>query len=111
MTMSPGAQKLLLTVHVSSSVGWLGSVAAFLVLGMAGLTSRDAATVRGSYVAMNLIGEFAIVPLSVAALFSGLLQAFGTHWGLFRHYWVLVKFTLTIADAGCPSSDTDEHKT
>src|SRR5687767_14207840 len=79
-----------------SRSGWLGAVAAFLVLSIAGLTSRDAAIVRGSYLSMNLIGQFIIVPLSLAALISGLVQSLGTPCGLFRHYSVLVKFALTI---------------
>ncbi|HKB91517.1 MAG TPA: hypothetical protein VKC60_13450, partial [Opitutaceae bacterium] len=78
------------------SVGWLGAVAAFLVLSIAGLTSQNAKTVHGAYLAMNLIGEFIIVPLSLAALATGLIQALGTDWGLFQYYWVLVKFVLTI---------------
>ena len=45
---------------------------------------------------MNLIGLYLIVPLSFAALLTGLVQSLGTHWGLFRHYWVLTKFVLTI---------------
>jgi hypothetical protein len=87
---------LNLTAHVTTSVGWLGAVTAFLVLSIAGLTSQDAEIVRGSYLAMNLIGQSAIIPLSLAALLTGLVQSLGTHWGLFRHYWVLVKFTLAI---------------
>ena len=94
--MAPRVRKLALTAHVVSSVGWLGSVAAFLALSIAGLTSRNAEIVRGAYLAMNLIGQFIIVPLTLSALITGLIQALGTHWGLFRHYWVLVKFSLTI---------------
>jgi hypothetical protein len=94
--MTPALRKLTLTAHVASSVGWLGAVAAFLVLSIAGLTSQDAELVRGAYLAVNLLGQFLIVPLSLAALLTGLVQSLGTHWGLFRHYWVLVKFTLTI---------------
>src|SRR5688572_1550189 len=94
--MSPGVRKFALVAHVTSSVGWLGAVAAFLVLSIAGLTSERAETVRGAYVAMNLIGLVAIVPLSLAALLTGLIQSLGTHWGLFKHYWVLAKFALTI---------------
>jgi hypothetical protein len=45
---------------------------------------------------MELIGWFVIVPLSFAALLSGLVQSLGTEWGLFRHYWILAKFLLTI---------------
>ena len=90
------ARRLNLTAHVASSVGWLGAVVAFLALSIAGLTSENAETVRASYVAMNLIGQFIIVPLSVVALLTGLVQSLGTHWGLVRHYWVLTKFALTV---------------
>jgi hypothetical protein len=96
MSMTPGVRKFALVAHVTSSVGWLGAVAAFLILGIAGLTSERAETLRGAYVAMNLIGLVAIVPLSLAALLTGLIQSLGTHWGLFKHYWVLTKFALTI---------------
>ena len=41
---------------------------------------------RGAYLAMDLIGWFVIVPLSLASLLTGLVQALGTTWGLFRHY-------------------------
>jgi hypothetical protein len=44
---------------------------------------------------MELIGWFVIVPFSLAALLTGLVQSLGTQWGLFRHYWILVKFLLT----------------
>jgi hypothetical protein len=94
--MKPALRKLTLTSHVTFSVGWLGAVASFLVLSIAGLASRDVETVRAVYLSMNLIGQFIIVPLSIAALISGLVQSLGTHWGLFRHYWVLVKFALTV---------------
>jgi hypothetical protein len=94
--MTPGFRKLNLTAHVTSSVGWLGAVACFLVLSVVGLISHDAETVRGTYLAMNLIGQYIMVPLSVAALLTGVVQSLGTEWGLFRYYWVLAKFALTI---------------
>jgi len=31
-----------------------------------------------------------------AALVTGLLQALGTPWGLFRYYWIMLKFGLAI---------------
>ena len=39
---------------------------------------------------------FVIVPLAFASLLTGLIQSLGTTWGLFRHYWVLVKLLLTV---------------
>src|SRR5947207_1085688 len=94
--MSPRLRKLLLAAHITSSVGWLGAVASFLVLSIAGRTNQDAEVVRGAYLSMNLIGLFIIVPTSLAALATGLVQALGSQWGLFRHYWVLVKFLLAL---------------
>ena len=85
--MTPGLSKLTITAHVAFSVGWLGAVAAFLVLSIAGLASRDAEVVRGAYLSMNLISRFVIIPMCVAALATGLLQA------LFRYYWIVIKFS------------------
>ncbi len=94
--MTPALTRLNFTAHVTSSVAWIGAVGSFLVLSIAGIRSRDVETVRGAYVAMNLIGQFLIVPLSLAALVTGIVQSLGTRWGLFRFYWVVVKFALTI---------------
>jgi uncharacterized membrane protein len=97
--MTPRLRKFALTAHVTSSVGWLGTVAGFLVLAIAAITSRDPAIVRGFYSAMVLTGWYVIVPFCVASLITGLVMSVSTPWGLFRHYWVLVKFLITIVAA------------
>ena len=96
MTLSPRLRKAALTTHVVSSVGWLGAVAAFLALAIAGLTSSDAQLVRGSYLVMELIGWYVIVPLCGAAFVTGLIQSWITPWGLLQHYWVVVKLLMTV---------------
>jgi hypothetical protein len=95
MTMTPGFRKFALTTHVTSSVGWLGAVGAFLALAIAGLVSQDAQIVRAAYLAMHLTTWFVIVPLCLAALLTGIVQSLGTTWGLFRHYWIVTKLLLT----------------
>jgi len=55
-TMTLGLRKFALTAHVTFSVGWLGAVAGFLALAIAALTSQNAQTVRGTYLAMELMG-------------------------------------------------------
>jgi hypothetical protein len=96
MIMPPRLRRFTLVVHVTSSVGSLGAVGGFLALAIAGLTSQDAQVVRGVYPAMELITWRVIVPLVVVSLLTGLVSSLGTAWGLLRHYWVLVKFLLTI---------------
>jgi uncharacterized membrane protein len=93
---SPLVRKAALTVHVAASVGWLGGLLGFLSLAVGGLTRDEPATVRGAYIAMDLIGRQALVPLSLLAFVSGLVQSVGTVWGLLRHYWVVLKLGLTL---------------
>jgi hypothetical protein len=96
MTMTPGLRKFTLTAHVACSVGWLGSVAAFLALAVVGLTSQDAQTVRGAYLVMEPAAWFVLVTLAFASLLTGLVQSLGSKWGLFRHYWVLFKLLINV---------------
>jgi hypothetical protein len=94
--MSPSVRTFALTAHVTFSVGWVGAVAAYLALDVAVLTSHDAQTLRAAYISMGLIAWYVIVPLALASLLTGLVMALGTRWGLFRHYWVLISFLLTV---------------
>ena len=96
MTMSPGLRKVALTAHVTSSVGWLGAVAGFLALAIAGLTSHDPQRVRSAYLAMELTAWFVIVPLAFASLLTGFVQSLGTSWGVLRYYWIFAKLVLTV---------------
>lgn len=96
MTFTPTKRRLALTVHIVSSVGWLGAVAAFVGLSVVAVLSTDAATVDAVHVAMNAAGWPVLVPLSVASLVSGTIQGLGTRWGLLLHYWVVVKLGINV---------------
>lgn len=96
MTMRPGLRKFMLTVHLISSVGWIGAVIAYVAFGVSAVTSQNAQTVRAAWIAMELTGWYVLVPLALAALLTGLVMSLGTSWGLFRHYWVLITLVLTI---------------
>lgn len=94
--MTPRARKLALTSHVTFSLGWLGAVVAYLAVAITGLTSVDVELVRGTYLSMQVIIWFVIVPCAIAAFASGLVQSLATEWGLFRHYWIVAKLALTV---------------
>jgi hypothetical protein len=96
MTMSPRIRKAALTAHVTSSVGWLGAVVAFLALAVVASSSQDDQLIRAALLVMRPITWIALVPLAVASLLTGLVSALGTTWGLFRHYWVLFKLLLNL---------------
>ena len=94
--ISSAVRKLGLTTHVGSSVGWFGSVLTFLGLAIYGAAGGNLQTVRAVYVSMSLIGWWIIVPLSFAALVTGIFQSLISPWGLFRHYWVMIKLMITV---------------
>lgn len=96
MNMTAHARKLVLTIHVTSSLGWFGAVACFLALAVAGLIGQTVQLVRAAYLAMELTAWLVIVPLSLVSLLSGVVQSLGTRWGLFQHYWVVIKLLITV---------------
>lgn len=94
--MSPRTRKLSLVVHVAASVGWIGAAATSLVLAALPLTSSDPNLIRGSYLSLQAIGWYALLPFGLASLATGLIQSLGTEWGVLRHYWVLIKLIMNL---------------
>ena len=95
MAFAPALRKFTYTTHVTTSVGWIGAVLVFLALAAIGLSSPDEQTVRGAYLLMAPAAWFVLVPLAHASLLSGIVLSLGTAWGLFRHYWVVLKLVIT----------------
>lgn len=96
MTFPPRVRKTVLLAHVGTGVGWLGAVLAYLALDVAAVVGDDPRSVRSAYFAMELVAEAVIVPLALASVLIGIVNALGTPWGLLRHYWVVVKLLLTV---------------
>jgi hypothetical protein len=96
MLMPPGLRKFALATHLTASIGWVGAVVAYLALDVTVATSQDPPVLRAAWLAMGLIAAWAIVPLAVAALLTGLVMSLGTKWGLFRHWWVVISLLLTL---------------
>lgn len=96
MTLSPAVSKLNLTAHITFSAGWIGAIAGFLGLAIAGLISQSPQIVRSMYIGMEVIAWFVIIPFCISAFLTGVVQSLTTQWGLFKHYWIVIKLILTI---------------
>lgn len=94
---SPALRRVVLVSHIVASVGWMGAVAAFIVLDAATVASEDEPLLRAAYIGMDLITKWAVVPLAFLASTSGVAISLGTKWGLVRHWWVVVTLLLTVA--------------
>jgi hypothetical protein len=94
--MAPALRRFTFTMHVTSSVAWVGAAMTFLALAVIGVTSNDELIVRGAYLVMAPAAWFVLVPLAHASLLSGIALSLGTKWGLLRHYWVMAKLLMTV---------------
>lgn len=95
MQMPPAVRKAMLTMHVASSVGWLGAICAYIALNIPVYVSEDEQSIRAAYLMMEPVMRYALIPLAAVALATGVVQALGTPWGLLRHYWVTISLVLT----------------
>lgn len=95
--LSPTARKALLTLHLVTSLGWLGADLVLLTLGIAGLRGADPAVV---YPTAALVVTWLFAPLSAVVWLVGVASALLTPWKLLRWRWVLVKFVLTTVMLG-----------
>ncbi|MCG5458601.1 hypothetical protein PSH03_004358 [Micromonospora sp. PSH03] len=93
----PSTRKALLTLHLVTSLGWLGADLVLLTLGIAVQRGADPAVV---YPVTALVGTVLFAPLSVLVWLIGVASSLLTPWGLLRHRWVLVKLVLTTVMVG-----------
>ncbi|MET9887856.1 DUF2269 domain-containing protein [Streptomyces sp. NPDC006430] len=94
--LSRGARKLTLAVHVVTSVGWVGLSLSMAVLAVMGVTTDDAAIAKGVYYAMYVFDDTSVTVFSLAAAITGVLLSCGTKWGLLLHWWIIVKWVITL---------------
>lgn len=88
--------RLVLTAHITTSVGWLGAVAAYIALDIIATVGQDVASVRAAYSGMEVLILYIIVPLALASVLIGIANALSSPWGLLQHYWIVVKVVLTL---------------
>ena len=68
----------------------------FFAHSVAGLASDDQQIVRAATLIMGITAWFVILPLALASLTTGLVQARGPAWGLLQNEWILFKLALTV---------------
>ncbi|WP_328340685.1 hypothetical protein [Micromonospora sp. NBC_00421] len=89
-------RQLVVWLHVVTSVGWMAlALVLFVLLVTSRTTPSPAVAVSATSMAQLLDGRL-LAPLANASAFTGFMLAAATPWGFFRHWWVLVKFVITL---------------
>jgi hypothetical protein len=95
--LSPRLRRAVLTVHIVASVGLLGDVAAVLAVNIRAATATDAGFASASYELLQMFSLVFGIPLSFAALLTGITLGLGSKWGVLRHAWVTAKLMLLLS--------------
>ncbi|MER7847429.1 PDR/VanB family oxidoreductase [Kitasatospora sp. NPDC096077] len=97
--LSSRGRKLTLALHITSSVGWMGLSMSMATLALIGYLTSDPGVAKGAYYAMYVFDESTVSVISLVCGVTGVLLGRGTPWGLLRHWWVVVKWVITLAVA------------
>jgi len=95
--MSPRTRKVWLTLHVGVSVGWLGVGLSMTVLALVGMFADSHALRHGAYEVLHVVDLAAAIPSMFLSIITGLVVSLGTKWGLVRHWWVIIKFAISVS--------------
>jgi hypothetical protein len=89
-------RQLTVWLHVLTSAGWMAQAMTLCVLLSTGLATSDP-SVRDAATSMSLVLDGRLLgPMADASAFTGIMLAAATPWGFFRHWWVLIKFSITL---------------
>jgi hypothetical protein len=95
--LAGGRRTALLTVHIASAVGLLGTSAGLVIMALHTGGSGDPGGAHAVYEVMQLLTLSLGIPLSFIALISGAALAVTGRWGLFGYWWVTAKLGLLLA--------------
>ncbi|WP_120520964.1 hypothetical protein [Arthrobacter celericrescens] len=91
-----GWRKLVLVLHITGGVGWMGLDVGLLFLVFTGLLTDNGRTAVAVYTALGIFVPPAVISLSLLMLVTGVVQGLWTKWGLFQYWWVVVKLLVGI---------------
>jgi hypothetical protein len=80
-TLSPSARKAVLTTHIIVSVGLLGDSAGYLAVAIRAAATSEATVADAAYRMLDMFSVVFGIPLSFAALLTGITLGVGSKWG------------------------------
>lgn len=93
--MTRRLRKTVLSVHLITSIGWIGADLCLLALGVTGVVTDDVMLAGSAYRAAGVMASWVVIPAAVGSLLTGVLLAVGSKWGLVRYWWVATSLVIT----------------
>lgn len=89
-------KSLLVAIHVISVASWIGGTLGMLLLGVYLQNAANGEQLYYTLANMEIIDENLLKYPALLSLITGIMLSIWTQWGLVKHYWVTIKFILTI---------------
>jgi len=96
LSLRPAVRRAVLTAHIIAGVGLLGDVAAVLAINVRAATTSDPELAAASYELLTMFTVLFGIPLSFAALITGIVLGLASKWGVLRYGWVVAKLVLLV---------------
>ncbi|MEK5440722.1 hypothetical protein [Fredinandcohnia sp. FSL W7-1320] len=96
MKLTKTARKWILIPHILFSAIMVGNMATFVILNITVLTTSDPFLITSCYKIMNILSDTSIKASTIGATVTGIILSVGTHYGLFKYWWIIVKEILTV---------------
>ena len=87
-------RRLTVWLHVLTSVGWMSLAASLAVL--LALATADPAARGAALLAADHLDAVLLASLAAGSALTGIVLAAATPYGFFHHWWVAVKFAITL---------------
>jgi len=94
--MRPPVRKLVLLLHIMSAGIWLGLDVAMAVAVFTALSTDDTALAAALFQGLETITVAPLLIAGLSCLVTGLLLGWGSKYGVFRYWWVLIKLLLNV---------------
>jgi uncharacterized membrane protein len=89
-------KKWILSLHILFAAIMLGTSVTFLILSITVASTSDSGLVLSCYKAMHVLAGTSVRASVIGTIVTGVLLSLGTHWGLVKYYWIIVKEVLTV---------------
>jgi uncharacterized membrane protein len=89
-------KSILVAIHVLSVASWIGGTLAMILLAFYLKSGANDEQLLYTMASMEVIDENLLKYPALLTLLTGILLSVWTQWGLVKHYWVLLKFVLTL---------------
>lgn len=96
MKLGIKAKHWLLSSHIVFAALWTGTVLSMVLIAFRNRNNSDAEVLYALNSAINLLDDFVIIPSSIGSVLTATFLCWGTNYGFFKFYWVIVKWIFTV---------------